>query len=161
MELSGEVLAGYFFHGIPGPQFISHQAFHLLQRKLPEDTVYWVNATDPASLCGVQLEAIKGPLPKRIAGTHVVYHGDRLVVVSRRNGRALTFNAPPDDARLPEYLRFLHHLLTRQFQPIRRITIETINGEAAAYSEYLDTIRICFDVMVDYKNVILYRKVSV
>ena len=81
-------------------------------------------------------------------------------MVSRRNGRALTFNIPPNDPRLPEYLGFLHHLLTRQFQPVRRITIERINGEEAAYSEYLDTIRICFDVMVDYKNVILYRKVS-
>jgi len=161
MELSGEVLAGYFFHGVPGPQFISHQAFHTLQRKLPEDAVYWLNATDPASACGIQLEAIKGPLPKRIAGTHLVYHGNRLVVVSRRNGRALTFNAPPDDAHLSQYLGFLHHLLARQFQPVRRITIETINGEAAAYSEYLDIIKTSFDVMVDYKNVVLYRKVSV
>ncbi len=32
MELSGEVLAGYFFEGIPGPQFISPQAFRRLQR---------------------------------------------------------------------------------------------------------------------------------
>ncbi|HEY32429.1 MAG TPA: DEAD/DEAH box helicase [Dehalococcoidia bacterium] len=160
MELSGEVLAGYFFHGIPGPQFISHQAFHILQRKLPEDAVYWVNATDPASLCGVQLEATKRPLPKRIAGTHLVYQSNRLVIISRRNGRALTFNVPPDDPRLPEYLGFLQHLLIRQFQPVRRITIETINGEDAAYSEYLDIIRTCFDVMVDYKHVVLYRKVS-
>ncbi len=37
MELSGEVMAGIFFHGIPGPQFISHRAFRRLQRKLPED----------------------------------------------------------------------------------------------------------------------------
>ena len=27
MELSGEVMSGVFFHGIPGPQFISHRAF--------------------------------------------------------------------------------------------------------------------------------------
>jgi protease-4 len=32
-------LAGYFFHGIPGPQFISPQAFRRLQQGLPEDKV--------------------------------------------------------------------------------------------------------------------------
>jgi ATP-dependent Lhr-like helicase len=160
MELSGEVLAGYFFHGIPGPQFISHQAFRMLQRKLPEDAVYWANATDPASICGLQVEAIRGSLPKRVTGTHLVYRGNRLVVISQRNGGALTFNVPPDDPHLPEYLGFLHNLLTRQFQPVRRITIKTINGEDAAGSDYLDILRTCFDVMVDYRSVILYRKVS-
>jgi len=160
MELSGEVLAGYFFHGIPGPQFISHQAFRTLQRKLPEDTVYWVNATDPASVCGLQVEAIRGTLPKRIAGTHLVYRGNKPVVISQRNGGALTFNVPPDDPHLPEYLGFLHNLLTRQFRPVRRITIKTINGEDAAGSDYLDVLRTCFDVMIDYRSVILYRKVS-
>jgi ATP-dependent Lhr-like helicase len=160
MELSGEVLAGYFFHGITGPQFISHQAFRMLQRKLPEDAVYWVNATDPASVCGLQVDAIRGTLPKRIAGTHLVYRGNKPVLISQRNGSALTFNVPPDDPHLPEYLGFLQNLLTRQFQPVRRITIKTINGEDAAGSDYLDILRTCFDVMVDYRNVILYRRVN-
>ena len=157
MELSGEVLAGYFFHGIPGLQFISHQAFHRLQRKLPEDVVYWVNAMDPASLCGAKLDSIKGNLPKRVAGTHLVYHGTRLVAVSRRNGRDLIFNVSPDDPHLPEYLGFLRHMLTRQFQPVRQITIDTINDEKATGSPYLDVLRTFFDVQRDYKNVTLYR----
>jgi ATP-dependent Lhr-like helicase len=158
MELSGEVLAGYFFHGIPGPQFISHQAFRRLQRKLPEDAVYWINATDPVSLCGIQLEAIKGSLPKRVNGTHLVYHGTRLVAISRRNGRNLTFNVPHDDPHLPEYISPLRHLLTRQFQPVPRISIETINDEEAVHSPYLDVLRTTFDVTIDHKNVILYRR---
>ena len=29
MELSGEILAGHFFEGVPGPQFASHRAFRL------------------------------------------------------------------------------------------------------------------------------------
>ena len=158
MELSGEVLAGYFFHGIPGPQFISHQAFRRLQRRPPEDAVYWINATDPASLCGVQLEAIRGTLPKRIVSTHLVYRGTRLVAISRRNGRNLIFNVPPDDPHLPEYISPLRHLLTRQFQPVRRITIETIKNEEAARSPYLDALRTAFDVTFDHKNVTLYRR---
>jgi len=158
MELSGELLAGYFFHGIPGPQFISHQAFHRLQRRLPEDTVYWINATDPASLCGVQLETIRGSLPKRIVGTHLVYRGTRLVAISGRNGRNLIFNVLPDDPNLLEYLGPLHHLLTRQFQPVRRITIETINNEEAVGSPYVDVLRTAFDVTIGHKDVILYHR---
>ncbi len=158
MELSGEVLTGYFFHGIPGLQFISHQAFRRLQRKLPGDAVYWINASDPASLCGIKLESIKGSLPKRVHGTHLVYRGTRLVAVSRRNGRDLIFNVAPDDPHLPEYLGHLRHMLTRQFQPVRQIIIDTINDEKATRSPYLDVLRTVFDVQRDYKNVTLYRK---
>ena len=79
-------------------------------------------------------------------------------MVSKRSGRILGFNVPPEDRHLPEYLGFLHHLLTRQFQPVRRITIETINGDEAARSAYVDVLRTAFDVTVEYKNVVLYRR---
>jgi ATP-dependent Lhr-like helicase len=79
-------------------------------------------------------------------------------MVSERNGKALRFNVPPDDAHLPEYLGVLRHLLTREFQPIRRIPIETINGDDAARSPYVDALRTAFDVTVDYKEVTLYRR---
>lgn len=158
MELSGEVMAGLFFDGIPGPQFISHRAFRRLQRNLPEDSVYWMNATDPASLCGVQLESIRGMLPPRIPSTHLVYRGKRLVLVSKRNGKDLLFSVSPDDPDLPEYVAPVRHLLTRKFQPIRRVLIETINGEKAAQSSYLSALRTSFDVSVDYRDVVVYRK---
>ena len=158
MELSGEVLAGYFFHGIPGPQFISHQAFRMLSRQLPDEKVYWINATDPVSLCGVQLDTVKGTLPKRVPSTHLVYRGSRIAMTSERNGKALKFNVPCDDPQMQEYLSVLHHLLKREFQPIHRITIETINGEDAARSPYADPLRTAFEVTVDYKYLILYRK---
>jgi ATP-dependent Lhr-like helicase len=158
MELSGEVMAGMFFHGIPGPQFISHRAFRHLQRKVPEDVIFWINATDPASLCGIQLDSVRGMLPARVATTHLVYQGNKLIVVSKRNGKDLTFNVPADDPRLPEYMGSLRHLLTRKFQPIKRVSIETINGEKATQSPYLPSLRTSFEVAVDYKNVTLYRK---
>ncbi len=158
MELSGEVLAGYFFHGIPGPQFISHQAFRVLSRQLPDDKVYWINATDPVSLCGVQLDAVKGKLPKRVPGSHLVYRGRQIVMISERNGKSLKFNVPSDDLQMQECLGVLHHLLKREFQPLRRITIETINGEDAARSPYADPLRTAFEVTIDYKHLILNRK---
>ena len=152
-------MAGLFFDGIPGPQFISHRAFRRLQRKLPEDAVYWMNATDPASLCGIQLESIRGMLPARLASNHLVYRGKRLVMVSKRNGKDLLFSVSPDDPDLPEYVVPLRHLLTRKFQPMRRVLIETINGEKAAQSPYLSALRTSFDVSVDYRDVVVYRKV--
>ncbi len=158
MELSGEVLAGYFFKGIPGPQFMAPRAFQMLQGKLPENEVYWLNATDPASLCGVQVEALKRELPRRIAGNHLVYHGTRLVVVSQQNGRSLTINVPHYEQHLMEYLGFLRHLIGRQFQPLHRVTIETINGEPATDSPYLAALKVGFDLMVQTGNVVLYRK---
>jgi ATP-dependent Lhr-like helicase len=160
MELSGEVLAGYFFMGIPGPQFISPQAFRRLQRTPPEESVFWINAADPASLCGAQLEILKGKLPPRIAGTHLAYHGTRLVMVSKRLGKELVFHASPEDSNLSRYLGPLRHLLNRKFQPVRRIAVETINGEPAPQSPYVPALRTVFEVLLDYKNVNLSRKRS-
>jgi ATP-dependent Lhr-like helicase len=159
MELSGEVMAGIFFHGIPGPQFISHRAFRRLQRKLPEDVIYWINATDPASVCGIQLESVRGMLPARVPTTHLVYRGNRLIVVSKRNGRDLIIHVAPDDPNLQEYMVVLRHLLTRKFQPMKRVSVETINGEKALHSPYIPALRTFSDVAVDYKNVTLYRRI--
>jgi ATP-dependent Lhr-like helicase len=158
MELGGEVFAGYFFKGIPGPQFISPQALHMLQRKLPEDSVYWMNAADPASLCGVQLESLRGSLPPRLSTTHLVYRGIHLSMISRRTGRDLQFLVPPDDPHLPEYLGFFRHLLCRQFRPVRRIAVEMINGEDAPQSPYVPALRNSFDVLLDYRQVNLFLK---
>ena len=85
MELSGEVLSGYFFEGPAGPQFISQEAFRMLQEPLPQDTVFWINATDPASLCGV---ALPSALPPRVPSTYLVYQGSRLVLVARSDGES-------------------------------------------------------------------------
>jgi ATP-dependent Lhr-like helicase len=97
-------------------------------------------------------------LPTRIATTHLIYRGNRLIAISKRNGKDLIFNVAPDDPSLPEYMGSLRHLLTRKFQPIKRISIETINGEKATQSPYIPSLRTSFDIAVDYKNVTLYCK---
>jgi ATP-dependent Lhr-like helicase len=159
MELSGEVMSGVFFHGISGPQFISPKAFRRLQRKLPKEAIYWINAADPASLCGVQTGSLRGILPPRVAGTHLVYRGKDLKVISKRNGKDLSFLIPHHDPDLPNYFISLHHLLTRKFQPLKRIIIETINGEKAIESPYIEALRSIFVVSVDPKEVVLFKKI--
>ena len=39
------------------------------------------------------------------------------------------------------------------------VTIETINGQDVAASDYLDVLRTMFDVRIDYKAVMLYRQI--
>ncbi len=157
MELSGEVLSGLFFQEIPGPQFISHEAFRALVKGIPEERVFWFNAADPASLCGIPIGHGKSSGAKRLPSNHLAYCGTDLVGVSRRNGSVLEFFVPCNDPRLPEIAGFLEHLLTRSVRPLRNIRVETINGEPAALSPYLGVLRSLFDVSADHKNVSLFR----
>ena len=159
MELAGEVVAGQFFRDIPGPQFASHRAFRLLQRQLPEDAVYWLCAADPASLCGSGLDAVRGSLPRRVPTTHLVYRGAELALISQRCGRELTVRLPADHPDLVKCLGVLRHLQTRPLQPLRQVVIETIDGDPAARSPYLDVLRTAFEVRLDHLEVILLSRV--
>jgi len=141
MELSGEVLSGWFFRDVRGLQFISPEAFRLLKEPLPRDAVYWLSATDPASLCGLGLEPLRQQLPPRLASTHLVYNGSRLVLVAKRLGKALDIRVPPGDPRLREYIACLKEMLGREFRPPMKISVEEINGGPALESAYAETLR--------------------
>jgi ATP-dependent Lhr-like helicase len=158
MELSGEILAGHFFGGIPGPQFMSHRAFRQLSRGLPEDAVYWMCATDPASMCGLALPELRSRLPRRVASNHLVYRGATRVLSSQRHGRVLEIDVDADDPRLAEYLAPLDHLLTRTLSPLRQIEIEQINGQPAATTAYAETLQRIFEVRRDHHNLIIFRR---
>jgi ATP-dependent helicase Lhr and Lhr-like helicase len=146
MELSGEVVAGEFFEGLPGLQFISHAAFRRLQQGLDPDRVYWVCAADPASPCGLGLFP---DLPNRVPSNHLVFHGPELVVVSRRRGRDLTVLVEPGHPRIGDYLGFVEAQLTRPIRPVKSVAVETINGEAAVSSEYRDALQRLFHTSAD------------
>ncbi len=157
MELSGEILTGQFFEGVPGLQFASHEAFAAINRELPDDAVCWMNAADPASLCGVKLEALRGTLPPRMASTSLVYHGSRVVLVARKNGAALEINAPPDSPHLHRYLHLFKALLGRQFNAPHSVRVETINGSPAASSEYAPALK-DFGFVVNYRGLELRKR---
>ncbi|HET9769063.1 MAG TPA: helicase-related protein, partial [Thermoanaerobaculia bacterium] len=132
MELSGEVAAGAFFEGVPGPQFASPAAVRRLRRELPEDAVWWVSALDPAAPCGLALEGLRGLFPRRAAGSHLVFQGSTLVLTSEGRGKRLRFLVPPDHQRIDDFLEVFRVQLTRAFAPWRSIEVQEINGEAAA-----------------------------
>jgi len=163
MELSGEVLSGYFFKGIPGPQFISPAAFRALRQDNQNESIFWLNAKDPISPCGLALEESEsqepGPeLPRRVSSNHLVFHGEGLVLVSERKGKSLTFHVAADDENLSSYVEVLRHLLYRSFQPLQKLDIETINGIPSRQSPYLHSLESSFNLIKDYKSVYLQHQ---
>ncbi len=158
MELSGEILSGQFFKDIPGLQFMLPRAFQKLQAILPEDAVYFMNAVDPASVCGIPLPAVKQHFPKRLPTTLLVFKGRELKLASLGNGKDLLIHADPGDESLVEYLACLRHLLTRPVKPLKKILVETINTAPAGKSPYLSDFETVFDVLPDYRKITLYRK---
>lgn len=157
MELSGELLAGRFFEGLSGPQFTTPALLAVLRGRVPDDVVYWLNATDPASLCGAGLEGLEH-LPDRRPTTTLVCHGDQLVVTATRSGKELHLAVPPDHARLPDYLSFIPTRQHRTVLPLGTVTIETINDEPADESPYLEVLRRLFRVSVGYRRVQIWRQ---
>ncbi len=156
MEFSGEIFTGHFFKGIPGLQFCSQAAFRILDRGLNEEAVYWMNAADPASLCGIGIEELKAALPHRLVTTHLVCHGKRLVLVSKKNGRELDFYVKPDQPGISEYLEFFKILIGRKFQPLKFIKVETVNREPVADSPYKEPL-LAFGFERDYKALVLEK----
>ncbi len=136
LELSGEVVAGRFFEGLPGLQFAMPSAVRRLRDGLPSAAVWWCSALDPASPCGLDLPGFSGTLPRRSASTRIAYRGSRLSAVFARGGREIRFMLPADHPDLARLIEPLRSALTRAVDPERSIDIETVNGEPAAESPY-------------------------
>jgi ATP-dependent Lhr-like helicase len=66
----------------------------------------------------------------------MVFRGDRAILYSRRNGRDLTFFTGPQEPDTLLSLSFFKTLLTRDFQPLKSIKVETINDNPAGDSPY-------------------------
>jgi ATP-dependent Lhr-like helicase len=165
MELSGEVLCGRFFDGLPGLQFVlpstlkSLASLRASQGVPARDDVWWINAADPASLCGADVPALKAMLPSRLSSTHVVWSGSEIVLVSRRRGLELEFRVPPDEPRLDEYLGFVKTLTGREQRPMSAVRVEIINGEPVAKSTYRDRL-LAFGFVSDYRRLTYRARVS-
>lgn len=141
MELSGEIVSGQFFEGIPGLQFASQEAIRQLQKPLAADAVFWLNARDPAACCGLGLEGFQGMLPARLAGNWLVYRGQELALVAVRNGKKLRITLSAEDADLSRILDLFRELLARDFNRLKQIVVETINDQPARESPYYQQLQ--------------------
>ena len=140
MELSGEIVGGHFFSGIPGLQFASQEALRFLNEGLPDDAVYWINATDPSSLCGIDIPELKTMLPERFPSTYLVFHGSVLALVVRKRCEELEFMVDPSNPDIVRYLQIFRALIERSFNPVKSIKVKSINGVAADESPYCSAL---------------------
>ncbi|MEM8766255.1 MAG: DEAD/DEAH box helicase [Pseudomonadota bacterium] len=148
MELAGEIVSGYFFEGLSGPQFMTPGALQAFSREQPPGT-FWLNACDPAAPTGLGLKAAE--LPQRRPQNYLSYLDDTLALVIENGGARLTFHLPPDHPRLVETLEPLSHLVRRQ----RRISVQTINDADARQSPYLVPIGTILKGVKDHKLITL------
>ena len=88
---------------------------------------------------------------------HIVYRGGAVVLVSKRNGGELLFTVSPDDPTAAQCLDFFTTLLSRQFQPLKLVETEIINGEPALTSPYSRAL-LDFGFTRDYRTLVLRRK---
>jgi ATP-dependent Lhr-like helicase len=157
LELSGEIVSGHFFLGVPGIQFATHEALRRLGDSLPSETVYFVNACDPASPCGLGLGGLPEQLPRRVPGNWMVFRGSQLLLVVQKHGRELTVLAEPGDASLESALAIYRFFLGREFSPLAAVTLETVNGLAANASPYADALR-TIGFANDYRGMNLWKR---
>jgi ATP-dependent Lhr-like helicase len=152
MELAGEVLAGYYFTGLSGPQFATPAAVALLQdARTAAPPAFWVNAMDPVAPCGLGLDW--PALPQRRPQNYLAFRDGSLALVIENQGRRLRFMTRPQPEVLGALLTPLAHLLARE----GRIAIESIDDAPAAASPLLDALAAIGRVTRDHRQVWLER----
>jgi ATP-dependent Lhr-like helicase len=157
LELSGEIISGHFFKGIPGIQFATHDAIRRLAEPLPSERIYCVNACDPASVCGMGLEESSKEIPRRIASNWMVFRGGQLVVVLQKNGKELSVLIEPHDAALEPALTIYRFFLRRETSSMSSVTVETVNGVNANASPFAEALR-AVGFTNDYRGMSLWKR---
>jgi len=146
MELAGEIVSGYFFTGLSGPQFMTPAALaHFVSQRTVGS--FWLNATDPASPCALGSE--HEDLPSRRPQNTLSFHAGSLALVSENSGRRLRFEVGPEHPAMAEICAPLLQLVRRR----RRFTVELINDQNTAESPYLPVLSRLFTPVRDHKNI--------
>jgi ATP-dependent helicase Lhr and Lhr-like helicase len=146
MELAGEVVAGYFFEGLSGPQFAAPAAVSGLQGSSPAAGSFWMNALDPASPCGLGLDWPE--LPQRRAANYLAFVDGALALVVEKGGKRLNFLLPVNHLGLGDAVMPMAYLLARD----RRLALEQINGLPAADSPYLPALERLGTLVSDHRS---------
>ncbi|MDQ8184865.1 DEAD/DEAH box helicase [Pelagicoccus sp. SDUM812002] len=153
LELSGEIVGGRFFEGVPGLQFASKEALRRLRKPFPEKAIFWMSATDPASLCGIGLEATHRALPKRLSAVRLVYRGCELVGSAQRGGKVLHFHVQANEPDLPQIVSQMADAIG--LSSMSQLKLETINGEDARSSSYLESLAAVWRLHSNHKQVVV------
>jgi ATP-dependent Lhr-like helicase len=136
MELSGELVAGRFFSGINSLQFVAPAVLRELENAESFNGMYWMNAADPASPAGLEIEGLDPRIPGRLSANRLYFRGEHLIAVSNRGGKDLQIFMVPDDPGIAVLIDFIKIPRTRKILPEGKLLVEIINGGQAALSGY-------------------------
>jgi ATP-dependent Lhr-like helicase len=151
MELAGEIVAGYFFEGLSGPQFMTPAGLNTFLNTR-SDLSFWVNAVDPVSPCGLGVDDPR--LPARRPGNYLSYHEGELALVVENAGHRLSFHLPHDHPAVDGVCAPLMHIVRTR----KRFPVDTINGLAPASSPYLAVLSRVFTPVRDHRRVFFERR---
>jgi ATP-dependent Lhr-like helicase len=93
-----------------------------------------------------------------VVGAYLALAGGRVAAVAERSGKHLRLDLSPEDPALEHALAFLKVMLGRQVQPVRSLTVDTINGEPAAGSPYRRVLEGLAHVVSDGRSLRLMRR---
>ncbi|MDR1100013.1 MAG: hypothetical protein LBL28_05965, partial [Treponema sp.] len=141
MELAGELAAGRFFSGVNSLQFASPRIITELEEAEQFRGLFWMNAADPASPAGLNIDGLDPRFPARTAASRLCFRGQDLIAVSGRGGKDMAVFIPPDDPALEELAAFSGIPRRRAVHPEKKLVIEKINGKPAAQSGYATAFR--------------------
>lgn len=85
-----------------------------------------LNAADPASLYDLGIEALKMGLPSRLPGTHLVYKGSELLLVSYSLGKKLEFRISEQSSSAQDAVDQLKEMIS--WGIVTSIRVEEVNG---------------------------------
>ncbi|MDR0465476.1 MAG: DEAD/DEAH box helicase [Treponema sp.] len=135
MELSGELVTGRFFSGINSLQFASPSIASQLENAENYNGLYWMNASDPASPAGLEIESIEYACA-RSASNRIYFKGSKLIAVCAKNGKELDIKIKENDPDISRLIALFKIPRTRLIHAQKKIVTEKINGKEAAQSCY-------------------------
>ena len=141
MELSGELVTGHFFSGISSLQFAPPSIAAELEQAQKFTGIYWMNASDPASPAGLDIENTDYKLCARSANNRLYFKGAALIAISIKNGRELQINIEKDDPDIDSLIELFKIPRTRNVLPEKKILTEKINNKTAAESIFSERFK--------------------
>jgi len=141
MELAGELVTGRFFAGVNSLQFASPSIAAQLEQAENYNGIFWMNAADPASLAGIEIEGLDYKLCARSAGNRLYFKGASLIALSSKNGKELQIFIGADDPCLSDLTALFKIPRTRSVMPEKKIVVEKINGQDSAQSVFAESFK--------------------
>jgi ATP-dependent Lhr-like helicase len=142
LEFRGDVRRGYFVRGLSGAQFALPQAIELLRADDPRGEAVVISATDPANVYTLPMpqDPARDPFvrPRSRGALLVLVRGTVVMIADRRGARIVV---RPDTSNEIVALATKALLARLLEQSDRDIVVETIDGQPASGSRFIDVFR--------------------